>query len=126
LPSVVVSAAQVVIGTTIGCPFAGGAPTLILRVIALSVGSTMILLSITFIFAIAIAQLSAEPLTSIVLAYSPGGLPEMSLIALALSGEVAFVVLHHIIRVGLVVALSAVVFRFVQGAAGRSNRASKA
>lgn len=113
LPTVLVSAAQIVIGSTIGCRFTGTAPRLILKVIGLSVGSTIMLFAITFGFAFFIARLSDESFASVLLAYSPGGLAEMSLIALAFSGEVAFVVLHHIIRVGIVVALSAVAFGFI-------------
>lgn len=113
LPTVAVAAAQIVIGSIIGCRFAGTSPKLILKVMALSIGSTVMLLALTFGFAFAIARLSGESFANVVLAYSPGGLAEMSLIALALSGEVAFVVLHHIIRVALVVALSTVVFRVV-------------
>ncbi|MFT3953112.1 MAG: AbrB family transcriptional regulator [Piscinibacter sp.] len=39
---------------------------------------------------------------SLILAYSPGGLAEMSLIAVSLHAEVAFVAAHHIVRVFLV------------------------
>jgi uncharacterized protein len=38
----------------------------------------------------------------LLLAYSPGGLAEMSLIALSLGIEVAFVAAHHVIRVLIV------------------------
>ncbi|HEX2509089.1 MAG TPA: AbrB family transcriptional regulator [Microvirga sp.] len=40
----------------------------------------------------------------LLLAYSPGGLAEMSLVALSLGIEVAFVAAHHIIRVVFVMA----------------------
>ena len=46
-----------------------------------------------------------------VLAYSPGGVAETSLIALSLDVEVPFVVLHHIVRVRTVVAVAGVMFR---------------
>ncbi|WP_369813521.1 AbrB family transcriptional regulator [Thalassospira sp. MCCC 1A02491] len=39
----------------------------------------------------------------IFLAFSPGGLPELSLVALALNIEVSFVVLCHISRIAMVV-----------------------
>ncbi|WP_054142622.1 AbrB family transcriptional regulator [Bosea sp. AAP35] len=101
-PFDIVNAAQLILGITIGCRFVGTPPRSILRVLALSVGSTVILLSLTLIFAWLVAKISVHGHVPLILAYSPGGLAEMSLIALALHTEVAFVAAHHIIRVFLV------------------------
>ncbi|MBD9638723.1 AbrB family transcriptional regulator [Ensifer sp. ENS07] len=111
LPSVFLAAAQVVIGATVGCRFINTAPKLILRVIGLSVGSTVFLLSVSLGFALLVSTMTGDRFVGTVLAYSPGGVAEMSLIALSLGIEVPFVVFHHIIRVLLVVAGSATVFR---------------
>ncbi|AMJ62383.1 AbrB family transcriptional regulator [Bosea sp. PAMC 26642] len=101
-PFEIVNAAQLVLGVTIGCRFVGTAPRTILRVLALSVGSTVILLTLTLAFAWLVARVSVHGHVPLILAYSPGGLAEMSLIALALHTEVAFVAAHHIVRVFLV------------------------
>jgi membrane AbrB-like protein len=101
-PFEIVNAAQLILGITIGCRFVGTAPRSILRVLALSVGSTVILLLLTLGFAWLVAKVSVHGHVPLILAYSPGGLAEMSLIALALHTEVAFVAAHHIIRVFLV------------------------
>jgi membrane AbrB-like protein len=101
-PFEIVNLAQLVLGTSIGCSFAGTAPRHVLRILALSLGSTAILLAITFVFAWIVSQVSAYGLIPLILAYSPGGLAEMSLVALALQIEVAFVAGHHVIRVFLV------------------------
>jgi len=53
------------------------------------------------------------PFANLVLAYPPGGLAEMSLIALALNGEVAFVLIHHMVRVALVVATAPLFFKLM-------------
>jgi uncharacterized protein len=98
-PTEIVNAAQVVLGVTIGCRFLGTAPQLILRILLLSLGSTVILLSLTLLFATAVAQVSDYSVVPLILAYSPGGLAEMSLVALAVHTEVAFVAAHHIIRI---------------------------
>ncbi|WP_280171625.1 AbrB family transcriptional regulator [Agrobacterium pusense] len=111
LPSVILGAAQVVIGATVGCRFVKTPPNLILRVIGLSVGSTALLLGISLVFAFLISLWTGDRFIGLVLAYSPGGVAEMSLIALSLGIEVPFVVLHHLVRVFLVVAGSAAVFR---------------
>ncbi|WP_189491999.1 AbrB family transcriptional regulator [Limoniibacter endophyticus] len=111
LPSMAVAAAQIAIGCIVGCRFAGTAPKLMARIMAISIGATFLLLSITFVFAEIVSWLSGISLQGVLLAYSPGGLAEMSLAALALGVEVPFVVLHHVVRVFLVVSGSVIFFR---------------
>jgi hypothetical protein len=111
-PQEVVIAAQLVLGTTIGCRFLGTPPREILRVLLVSLGSTAILIAITLAFGFAVARLSAFGHIPLILAYSPGGLAEMSLVALALHIEVAFVAAHHVIRVFLVMVGAGLVFGF--------------
>ncbi|MBY5770117.1 AbrB family transcriptional regulator [Rhizobium leguminosarum] len=115
LPSLALSAAQVVIGATVGCRFVKTPPRMILRVIGLSIGSTLLLLCTSLTFAFVISMWTGDRFMGLVLAFSPGGVAEMSLIALSLGIEVPFVVLHHIVRVLLVVAGSTFVFRFMRG-----------
>ena len=110
LPSAVIAVAQVVIGSSIGCRFAGVPATLVVRVFALSIGATTILLTLSVGFSLVIAHLTGLNPEAIAVAYSPGGLPEMSLIALSLNVSVVFVVVHHLTRVLLVVAGSSAVF----------------
>lgn len=95
----IVNVAQLVLGTTIGCRFAGTPPHEIIRILGLSIGSTVVLLAVTFMFASGISYVSAYDFVSLTLAYSPGGLAEMSLVALSLGTDVAFVAAHHILRV---------------------------
>ena len=45
------------------------------------------------------------------MAYAPGGLAEMSLIALVLSIETAFVATHHMLRIMLIVVLAPIAFK---------------
>lgn len=114
-PFEIVNAAQLILGVTIGCRFVGTAPRIILRVLALSVGSTVILLALTLAFAWLVALASVHGHVPLILAYSPGGLAEMSLIALALHTEVAFVAAHHIIRVFLVMVGAGPLFGLIIG-----------
>ena len=81
----------------------------------LSVGSTVILLALTLAFAFMVAKLSVHGHVPLILAYSPGGLAEMSLIALALHTEVAFVAAHHIVRVVLVMVAAGPLFGLIGG-----------
>lgn len=121
-PFEIVNAAQLVLGVVIGCRFAGTASRTVLRILALSVGSTVILLFWMTVFAVLVAQLSDYSVVALALAYSPGGLAEMSLIAVALHTEVAFVAAHHIIRVFLIMISAPLVFRLAGRLAGVVRR----
>jgi uncharacterized protein len=110
----IVGLAQLVLGTTIGCRFVGTAPREILRILALSLGSTAILLTITAAFAAVMSHVSSYGQVPLLLAYSPGGLAEMSLVALSLGIEVAFVATHHIIRVFIVMLAAAPAFALLR------------
>ena len=59
--------------------------------------------AVTLIFAIGLHWATGSPLALLLLALIPGGFPEMSLIALGMGFDPAFVVTHHGFRVLLVV-----------------------
>lgn len=114
-PMLIVNTAQWVMGTIIGCRFAGSERAEVLRTILMSVGSTAILLSVTAVFAVTVYLISDTPIESAVLAYSPGGLAEMSLVALALGVDVAFVATHHVVRIIYVVIAAPLAYRKFTG-----------
>ncbi|WP_206078462.1 AbrB family transcriptional regulator [Poseidonocella sp. HB161398] len=103
VPSLVIAAAQVVLGTTVGCRFAGISTGRVLQVLATSAGATVILLCVALAFAFGLHLVIDLPPEGILLAFAPGGLAEMSLLALALNLEVSFVVVCHISRIGMVI-----------------------
>lgn len=112
-PMIIVNVAQWVMGTIIGCRFVGTARSEILRIIGMSVGSTAILLSVCVVFALVVYEIAGAPISSAVLAYAPGGLAEMSLVALALGVDVAFVATHHVVRIVYVVILAPMAYRHI-------------
>ncbi|GAB4391253.1 MAG: AbrB family transcriptional regulator [Kiloniellaceae bacterium] len=112
-PTELVAAAQVVVGTTIGCRFAGVAMKLVGRTILASIGSTIILVAGGLLFAVALHPLTGLPTIGIFLAFAPGGVAEMSLIALALSIDAALVATHHIVRIFFIVVCTPLIFRFL-------------
>lgn len=113
-PQVVVAAAQVVVGTALGCRFAGTELALIGRTILWAAGGTVLLLGTAVASAWAGHLVTGLPVLELTLAYSPGGLAEMSLIALALGLEAALVATHHIVRIFLVVVLAPLAFRIAR------------
>jgi len=110
-PMELVAMAQVVVGSAIGARFAGAPLRWVSKIIASSIVSTSLMLGTTVGFALLLASLSGIPFAPIVLAFSPGGLAEMSLIALALGIETAFVATHHVARIGMIVIAAPLLFR---------------
>lgn len=110
-PYVLTAAAQIVLGAAIGQRFAGTTPRSIAADAAHGAISTAIMLGFAIVFAVAISRMTGISFAGLVLAYAPGGFAEMSLIALALSVDSAFVASHHLIRIILVVTLAPLIFR---------------
>ncbi len=113
-PMILVYAAQLVIGTAMGARFLGTRFSDIRNVIALSFASTALMVGIAAAFAWAFADAIGVSGAGIVLAFSPGGLAEMSLVALALGIDVAFVSTMHVIRIALIIAIVPPVYTAIE------------
>ena len=120
-PFELIAAAQVVVGSAIGCRFAGVTMRLVLRAVTATLGSTGILLGVNVVFAVLLHQALDLPAAALMLAYAPGGLAEMSLIAIAIGTDAAFVATHHIVRIFLIVVFAPVTFRLLT----RGSRGAK-
>jgi membrane AbrB-like protein len=117
-PPELVAAAQVFLGTAVGARLAGLTYRDMGRILRLGGVATAILLMITCAFALTLNAVTGLPFSSLVLAFSPGGLTEMTLVALGLGYDIAFVATHHIARITIVVMLMPVLFRLVARRAG--------
>lgn len=105
-PTLLINAVQVVLGTILGARFLGIPPTLLARAGVLSLGATLLTLSLAFGGAMALSRLAGVGLDQGLLALAPGGLTEMGLIALAINADVAFVALHHVVRILIVIVVA--------------------
>lgn len=110
-PGEIVAIAQIVIGSAIGSRFSGIGLWRITHTMLISLGATIIMLGITFGFAHALTPLTEASFQGLFLAFAPGGLAEMSLIALALGVDAAFVASHHILRIAMLVIIAPSLFR---------------
>jgi len=110
-PAFLIGLAQVVIGSGVGARFAGVALGTVLRVLWLSVGSAAVMIALTALFAIALRNAADTSIQAMILAYAPGGLAEMSLVALALAIDSAFVASHHVLRIMMIVIVAPLIFR---------------
>lgn len=99
VPSGPILIAEVILGSSIGAQFAGTSFAELRYGMALSLISTLAILSISIIFALGLHALIDIDLAALVLAFSPGGMSGISLIALALGIEPAFVTVHNMLRV---------------------------
>ena len=114
-PQEVVALAQIVIGASIGCRFLGISLSQVFGVLIQAVGITVVMLSSAVGFAWGVSSVTGLPVETICLAFAPGGLAEMSLIALSLGTDVAFVAVHHMVRVMFLVSMAPVAFRILRG-----------
>ncbi|MBV0911110.1 AbrB family transcriptional regulator [Rhodobacteraceae bacterium ASV31] len=110
-PAPLVIVAQIVIGTVIGCRFAGTPAREILRDVGLGIGSSTVMLAVALGFAAALTALTGTDLAQSFLAFSPGGLTEMSLLALAMGQDVAYVSFAHVARIVYVIAAAPIAAR---------------
>jgi len=117
-PFELVAAAQLVVGTAIGCRFAGVGFRLLSRTVVAAAGGTVVLFAATVAFALVLAQATGLPAVALMLAFAPGGLAEMSLIAIATGADAAFVATHHVVRIFLIVVLAPLAFRLVKRGRG--------
>jgi hypothetical protein len=106
--------AQLVLGSAVGARFSGTPVALIGRTLLLGAGATVIMLLITLGFGAALHALTGHSLPLLLLAFIPGGFTEMSLIALAMGVDPAFVVTHHSVRVFLVVLIALPAFTWLK------------
>jgi membrane AbrB-like protein len=112
-PAELVAMAQIVIGSMIGARFTGLPLMLVLRGILLAIGATCVLLLVALTFGLVVEATADMPFGSAVLAFAPGGLAEMSLIALALGVDAAYVSSHHVVRIFMIVLAAPLVFRLL-------------
>ncbi|MDT8855898.1 AbrB family transcriptional regulator [Paracoccaceae bacterium Fryx2] len=110
-PRELVVMAQILLGTVMGCRFLGIGPRVVGRALLLSLGATLLSLGVTLAFALLFHRLFGQSIEQVMLAYAPGGVTEMSLVALAMQAEVAYVATHHVVRIVLLVGFAPLVLR---------------
>lgn len=113
-PPLLVMLAQVVFGASIGFRFAGVPLWHITRLLGHSVASTFIMLTCTIVFGAVLYAVGRSAMAANILALAPGGLTEMSLIALALGIETAFVATMHLARIVMVLIIAPLMWRVLR------------
>lgn len=99
LPHWMVNVALVVTGSSIGSRFKGVKVGELLLLAGWSVGGACLLMAVAGVFAWVSSVLLGVDLFTALLAYAPGGVAEMSLIAIAIDANPSFVAAHHVARI---------------------------
>lgn len=124
VPTEIMSLAQLGLGTYLGCLFRGLTAREFSSVVAWAICYSGIILTIAAAFSLLVVWLTGFDLTSVFLAFSPGGQPEMNLMAFVLGLDVAYVALHHLVRVAIVLLGAQIVLsknKDWRGPAGRDS-----
>ncbi|MYI70428.1 MAG: AbrB family transcriptional regulator, partial [Boseongicola sp. SB0673_bin_14] len=91
------------IGMTIGSNYNGITVNEIRKDILAGLGFCGLLIILTVAFVEAIYSFGLAPGMSALLAYSPGGQAELTVLALVVGADIAFVVAHHLLRLVIVI-----------------------
>ena len=114
-PGWLVSVTQVILGAGLGVRFVGMDHRLLARCGKLAMLNGALALGLAFGFAGLVHWTTGAPVAAGFLAFAPGGLAEMSLIALSLNMSVIFVTAHHVLRIVLAVSFAKLGRRWVPG-----------
>lgn len=113
VPGILVQIAQLVIGVTLGMQFAGPSGKEIAHALGLSLIALLNTLILAFGMSIIVSKLGMASAMVAFIAFAPGGLAEMGLIAISIDADPVFVAAHHVFRIGLAVILGPWLFKKV-------------
>jgi len=112
-PGWMVSMTQLVVGLTLGIRFTGLSKKELRLGVMLTAITVTIALTLALIFGVILSNVIGERIEAVVLAFAPGGVVEMSLIAISLEISVIYVAIHHIARILLAVFFGKIGFKRV-------------
>lgn len=107
-PAEVIWACQFFIGMAVGSKYVGVTWRELRRVVLAGVANGVLLALISAVFILAVSSLAIAPALDAFLAFLPGGQGEMVVLAIIAGADLTYVVLHHILRIALVVMLAPV------------------
>lgn len=105
-PDWAVAATQWAMGTSLGARFSAFTGAQLWLAIRLSALNVALALALATAVALALGGPVGEPAPALILAFAPGGISEMSLVALSLQMSIVFVTLHHLLRIVLAVVVA--------------------
>lgn len=113
-PGWLLNLAQLVVGVGLGTGFARVSRAQLVASMGLGVLSVTLYLMLALGFAWALSGISPVPIEALVISFAPGGVTEMSLIALSLNIGPIVVAAHHVFRISCTVFLMSVALRLLR------------
>lgn len=107
-PGWLLNLAQMVVGTGLGATFAGISRRQLIRSFSLGLLAMALVLCIALMFAVGLSHFTEISAEVLFISYTPGGVTEMSLIALSLGISPILVAAHHLFRIAITVVLMSV------------------
>lgn len=111
MPLEVLIFAQVSVGVLLGSQFRGLTMKEFTGTMVWGMANTFMLLALTAVTVPLVSRLTGFDQVSVLLAYAPGGQTELNLLTYVLGLDVAYVALHHLARLALVISGAQMVFR---------------
>lgn len=110
-PAEMIWAAQFFIGLTVGAKYTGVTWSELRHVVLAGVANGVVLGAVSLVFIGLILALGLGTSLNVMLAYLPGGQGEMVVLALIAGADLTYVVLHHVLRIFLVVTCAPLIFK---------------
>ncbi|NIZ61549.1 aminopeptidase [Sedimentitalea sp. CY04] len=105
-PAEMIWACQFFIGMAVGSKYVGVTWRELRRVVLAGVANGILLATMSAVFILLVSGLAIAPALNAFLAFLPGGQGEMVVLAIIAGADLTYVVLHHILRIALVVMLA--------------------
>lgn len=110
VPFELLAFAQVSLGILLGAQFRGLTLAEFSSTMAWAILFTIFMLAATIVTTLGVAALTGFDRVSVLLAYAPGGQAELNLLALVLGIDVAFIALHHLVRLAILIVGAQAIF----------------
>lgn len=110
-PDEAIKAVQLLIGISIGFTFYGIDRKTIIKTIVSTFGFFLLLVIICGFFIFIAHYYLHFPLLATILAFSPGGQADISLMAIIIGENIPYIILHHIIRLSIVIGFATIFAR---------------
>lgn len=114
-PAEAILAAQFLIGITIGVGYTGVTLREVRRDVAAGVAFVALLAALAALFTEVVVLLGLAAPVEGFLAFAPGGQAEMTVLAIVAGADLGFVVVHHLVRLVLVITCAPIAARLMAG-----------
>lgn len=111
MPLEVLVVAQISVGALLGCQFRGLTLRELTSMVLWGVAYAIVLLVLTAVAAHFVSTWTGFDPVSVLLAFAPGGQTELNLLGFVLGLDVAYIALHHLVRLGVVILGAQLVFK---------------